>query len=407
MSGKIAILQKKPVNIIPLGISISILSLALLCTTSQERIMPGAERTHDYLPLVRGKSLGIVANPTSMIGGSHLVDSLVCLGTDQLRIFKVFSPEHGFRGEAEYGEPVPDGVDAATGLPVVSLYGLNRKPSAAELQDLDVIIFDIQDVGVRFFTYISTLYYVMQSCAENDKELILLDRPNPNGFYVDGPVLDTAFTSFVGMHKVPVVYGMTIGEYAMMINGEGWLGDGLRCSLTVIPCLNYDHNSLYDLPVKPSPNLPNMNSIYLYPSTSFFEGTVVSEGRGTDFPFEVFGHPELLNADFIFIPGSRPGATMHPKLEGLTCRGMDLRCYREKPPHAKTLRLSWILVAYQNYPGRQKFFLPYFDLLAGTDQLRKQIMAGMDESEIRRSWTEDLEAFKKMRKKYLLYPDFE
>jgi uncharacterized protein YbbC (DUF1343 family) len=374
---------------------------------AQERIIPGAERTGDYLPLISGKSLGIVANQTSMIGDAHLVDSLVSLGTGLVKIWKVFSPEHGFRGEAEYGEPVQDGIDVRTGLPVVSLYGPKSKPSPAEMKNLDMIIFDIQDVGVRFYTYISTLYYVMQVCAENGKELIILDRPNPNGFYVDGPVLDTLYRSFVGMHEVPVVYGMTIGEYGMMINGEGWLGRGLQCRLTVIPCQNYDHNSLYQLPVKPSPNLPNMNSIYLYPSTCFFEGTVMSEGRGTDHPFEVFGHPELENANFLFTPISKPGAATHPKLEGLACRGMDLRSFREKPPREKTLSLSWLLFAYRNFPDSENFFIPYFDNLAGTDRLRKQIMDGMDEQAIRATWQTDLETFREIRKKYLLYPDFE
>ena len=373
----------------------------------RERIIPGAERTADYLPLISGKALGIVANPTSVIGSTHLIDSLASLEADQMKLWKVFSPEHGFRGDAEYGETVQDGVDTRTGLPVISLYGANRKPSSDELADIDVVVFDIQDVGVRFYTYISTLFYVMQACAENDRELILLDRPNPNGFYVDGPLLDTAFSSFVGLHPVPVVYGMTIGEYAGMINGEGWLGEGLVCRLKVIPCLNYDHNSLYDLPVIPSPNLPNMNAIHLYPSMCFFEGTVLSEGRGTDFPFEVFGHPRLKHADFVFTPESRPGKSTHPKLEGQPCRGVDLRSYREKPAVEKKLTLQWLIFAYRNFPDRENFFIPYFDLLAGSDQLKEQIISGLDEKQIRASWSADLEAFKKIRGKYLLYPDFE
>lgn len=372
-----------------------------------ERIIPGAERTADYLPLVRGKAVGIVANQTSVIGKTHLIDSLASLEADLIKLGKVFSPEHGFRGEAEYGETVKDGLDIRTGLPIISLYGSNRKPSPGELEDIDAVIFDIQDVGVRFYTYISTLFYVMQACAENDKQLILLDRPNPNGFYVDGPVLDTAFSSFIGLHPVPVVYGMTIGEYSRMINGEGWLGEGLHCRLTVIPCLNYDHNSLYDLPVTPSPNLPNMNSIRLYPSTCFFEGTVLSEGRGTEFPFEVFGHPELEKADFVFTPESIPGKSTHPKLEGQLCRGVDLRTYRDKQAGEKKLSLRWLLSAYQNFPDKEKFFIPYFDLLAGSDQLTQQIISGMDENEIRASWSADLEAFKRIREKYLIYPDFE
>ena len=394
----------------------AIFFLVLLCVSCSaqertgstlERITPGSERTTDYLPLVRGKAVGIVANQTSVIGKTHLVDSLASLDVGLIKLGKVFSPEHGFRGEAEYGETVQDGVDIRTGLPIISLYGSNRKPSPGELENIDAVIFDIQDVGVRFYTYISTLFYVMQACAENDKQLILLDRPNPNGFYVDGPVLDTAFSSFVGLHPVPVVYGMTIGEYGRMINGEGWLGEGLQCWLTVIPCLNYDHNALYDLPVTPSPNLPNMNSIRLYPSTCFFEGTVLSEGRGTDFPFEVFGHPELEKADFVFTPESMPGKSTHPKLEGQLCRGVDLRIYRYKQAGDKKLSLRWLLSAYRNFPDKENFFIPYFDLLAGSDRLKQQIKSGMDENEIRASWSAGLEAFKKIRGEYLLYPDFE
>ena len=356
-------------------------------SSSLEKIIPGAERTGEYLPIVSGKAVGIVANPTSVIGETHLIDSLASLGTGIIRPIKIFSPEHGFRGEAEDGETIQDGIDNKTGLPLVSLYGSNRKPSSDELEGIDIVIFDIQDVGVRFYTYISTLFYVMQACAESNKEVILLDRPNPNGFYVDGPVLDTAFSSFVGLHPVPVVYGMTIGEYGRMINGEGWLGEGLHCRLTVIPCLNYDHNSLYDLPVIPSPNLPNMNAIHLYPSTCFFEGTLLSEGRGTEFPFEVYGHPDLENSDFVFTPMSMPGKSTHPKLEGQQCRGVDLRSYRKKQPMEKKLSLRWLLSAYRNFPDKEKFFIPYFDILSGSDQLKQQIISGMDESQIRDSWS--------------------
>jgi uncharacterized protein YbbC (DUF1343 family) len=414
MSEKIAKLQRIPIR--TFSLLIRSLILVILCTAcpakdgavkSMESIIPGAWNTEEYLPLVVGKEIGIVANPTSMIGETHLIDSLLQLSSDRMRILKVFSPEHGFRGRAEYGETVQDGLDTRTGLPVVSLYGSNRKPLAEELDRLDIILFDIQDVGVRFYTYISTLYYMMQACAENGKELIVLDRPNPNGFYVDGPVLDTAFSSFIGLHPVPVVYGMTIGEYAMMINGEGWLGEGLMCNLKVISCQNYDHNSLYDLPVKPSPNLISMNSIYLYPSTCLFEGTVLSEGRGTDYPFEVFGHPELSGADFLFTPVSRPGIATHPKLEGQTCRGVDLRYFREKPAREKTFNLSWLFFAWNNFPDRDNFFIPYFDMLAGSDQLRKQIMSGMDKEEVRASWVSELDDFKEIRRKYLLYTDFE
>ena len=385
------------------------LSFLLSCSHSrcQDDIQTGAEQTDMYLPMLEGKRLGIVANQTSVISNTHLVDSLISLGDEVVSIRKVFSPEHGFRGEAEAGLIIEDEVDARTGLSVISLYGRNRKPSAEALNDLDAIIFDIQDVGARFYTYISTLFYVMQACAENDKELIMLDRPNPNGFYVDGPVLDTNYRSFVGMHEVPVVYGMTIGEYALMINGEGWLGNGLVCDLEVISCLNYDHTMYYALPVSPSPNLPNMNSVYLYPSTCFFEGTVISEGRGTEFPFETFGHPLLENADFTFVPKSIPGKSANPKLIGEACKGMDLRYLRNSTKHDRRINLSWLLFAYENYPDKENFFIPYFEKLAGSAQLRRQIMEGITEDEIRSTWSDELAAFKKIRKKYLLYPDFE
>jgi uncharacterized protein YbbC (DUF1343 family) len=400
----------------PCRISGSIMVLALFCgafvlscshSQGQDEIRTGAEQTNMYLPMLAGKRLGIVANQTSVIGRTHLVDSLLSIGEGEVMIQKVFCPEHGFRGEAEAGLFIEDGVDARTGLPVVSVYGRTRKPSAASMEDLDAIIFDIQDVGARFYTYISTLFYVMQACAENGKDLILLDRPNPNGFYVDGPVLDTSYRSFVGMNEVPVVYGMTIGEYGQMINGEGWLGKGLVCNMQVIPCLNYDHTMHYLLPVSPSPNLPNMNSIYLYPSTCFFEGTILSEGRGTEFPFETFGHPLLKNADFTFVPESIPGKSANPKLKGESCKGMDLRYLRNSTEREGRINLSWLLFAYENFPEKEAFFITYFEKLAGSEQLRQQIMKGMTEDEIRSSWSDELAAFKKIRKKYLLYPDFE
>ena len=390
-----------------IGIHMILFLILLLCQDcrGQKQVRPGAERTDMYLPLLEGKRVGIVANQTSVIGETHLVDSLSSLGSEVTRIWKVFSPEHGFRGEAEDGELVDDGIDPKTGLPVISLYGRNRKPSATNLQDIDIVLFDIQDVGVRFYTYIYTLFYVMQACAENDLDLLLLDRPNPNGFYVDGPVLEPGFSSFVGMHEVPVVYGMTIGEYGRMINGEGWIGGGLTCRLTVIPCGNYTHSCRYNLPVPPSPNLPNMNSIYLYPSSGFFEGTVISEGRGTDSPFEVFGHPDLKEGDYSFTPESRPGAATHPKLEGKPCRGLDLRHLRDSTDRGAALNLSWLLFAYNNFPDKENFFIPYFENLAGTATLRQQIISGLSEEEIRAGWQEDLETFKKIRRKYLFYPE--
>jgi len=385
------------------------LCLDLSCSPSrgQEDIRTGAEQMGLYLPMLQGKRLGIVANQTSVLGKTHLVDSLITLGGGHIMIQKVFCPEHGFRGEAEAGGIIEDGVDTRTGLPVVSLYGKNRKPPAEVLEDLDVIVFDIQDVGARFYTYISTLFYVMQACAEHGKQLILLDRPNPNGFYVDGPMLDTSHRSFVGLHEVPVVYGMTIGEYGQMINGEGWLGNGLVCDMEVITCLHYDHSMLYVLPVSPSPNLPNMNSIYLYPSTCFFEGTVLSEGRGTASPFEVFGHPALENVTFSFVPESIPGKSENPKWKGETCLGMDLRYLRDSKERDRQINLGWLMFAYENFPDKDGFFTAYFDKLAGSAKLRQQIMLGLSAEEIRSSWSEDLAAFKKIRKKYLLYPDFE
>ncbi len=373
--------------------------------TGQKPVLPGAERMDLYLPLIEGKKIGVVANQTSRVGTTHLVDSLKALQNTVIKIWKVFSPEHGFRGEAEYGEEVDSGIDPKTGLPVVSLYGRNRKPAPGDLAGLDIILFDIQDVGVRFYTYISTLFYVMQSCAENGLELILLDRPDPNGFYVDGPVLEPEFISFVGLHQVPVVYGMTIGEYARMINGEGWLGGGLECRLTVIPCANYTHHSRYELPVPPSPNLPDMNSVWLYPSTAFFEGTVISEGRGTDSPFEVFGHPDLRKGDYYFTPESRPGSATRPKLEGKLCRGMDLRSYRDSLHRNPSINLSWLMFAYRNFPEKDSFFIPYFESLAGTATLRQQIIQGLPVQEIRKSWQPGLQAFRKIRRKYLLYPE--
>jgi uncharacterized protein YbbC (DUF1343 family) len=385
---------------------LSFILLSCGISKGQEDIITGARQTGIYLPLLEGKNIGIVANQTSVIGHTHLVDSLMSISNGMV-IRKVFCPEHGFRGEAEAGRSIENNLDPRTGLPVFSLYGNNRKPRADDLSDLDAVVFDIQDVGARFYTYLSTLSYVMQACAENGRQLILLDRPNPNGFYVDGPMLDTSYRSFVGMHEVPVVHGMTLGEYAQMINGEGWLGNNLVCDLVVIPCLHYDHAKYYTLPVSPSPNLPTMNAVYLYPSICFFEGTVISEGRGTAFPFEVFGHPRLEHAPFTFIPESIPGKSTHPKLEGQTCKGVDLRPLRECKQREGRINLDWLLFAYENFPEKEAFFTPYFEKLAGTGKLRQQIMDGLTAEEIRSTWSGDIRAFKEIRKQYLLYPDFE
>ncbi len=369
-------------------------------STNEQRVIPAAERTETYLPLLSGKRVALVANQTSCIGETHLADSLLSLGVGLVRIF---SPEHGFRGHAGAGEAVESGIDIKTGLPVVSLYGQHKKPTAEDLTGIDIVLFDIQDVGVRFYTYISTMHYVMEACAENNVEMIVLDRPNPNGNYIDGPVLEPEFGSFVGMDPVPVVYGMTIGEYARMVNGEGWLKDGKECKLRVIPCLHYDHSVPYVLPVAPSPNLPDQQAVRLYPSLAFFEGTVISAGRGTPFPFQVFGAPGLDAGDFSFTPRSAPGVALHPKFMDQTCRGKDLRQYEPEDGQWDRIELQWLIWAYRNYEEKGEFFNAYFEKLAGTASLRRQIEEGLPEDSIRITWEPGLENFRKIREKYLLY----
>lgn len=364
----------------------------------------GAQRTEAYLSLLKGKRVAVVANHTSMIGNTHLVDSLLSLS---VQVVKVFSPEHGFRGVADAGEHVTTGIDQKTGLPIISLYGKNKKPTDEQLADVDVILFDIQDVGARFYTYISTMTYVMEAAAKLGKKVIILDRPNPNGHYVDGPVLEEKFKSFVGLHPVPVVHGMTVGEYAYMINEEKWLEGGKKCDLTVIECKDYDHSTLYQLPINPSPNLPTMAAVYLYPSLCFFEGTVISVGRGTDKPFQVVGHPKLKDAPYKFTPQSRTGAK-NPKYIGQLCYGYDLTNFgNDFIRDSGTIYLFWLIDLYNRYHNKTEFFNSYFDKLAGTDHLKKQIIAGSTEEEIRKSWKTDIEQFKIIRKKYLLYSDFE
>ncbi|UKJ06510.1 exo-beta-N-acetylmuramidase NamZ domain-containing protein [Solitalea lacus] len=366
-------------------------------------IITGAQRTAQYFPYLKNKQVGLVVNQTSTIGTTHLADTLLSAG---IKVKAVFAPEHGFRGDADAGEKVDNTIDKKTGLPIISLYGKHYKPYPEDFNGIDVVIFDIQDVGVRFYTYISTLHYVMEACSENDIELLILDRPNPNGFYVDGPILDPKFKSFVGMHPVPIVHGMTIGEYAKMINGEGWLKDGKQCKLKVITMQNWDHNRAYTLPIKPSPNLPNNQSIYLYPSICFFEGTEISLARGTLFPFQAIGAPELTKYSFSFTPKSIPGMSKNPPQENKTCYGIDLRNYNLSGiVKTKKLNLNWLMEMYKAYPDKEKFFLKtlFFDKLAGTDQLRKQLIAGKTESEIRKSWEPALTQYKEMRKKYLLY----
>ncbi|MFN8321035.1 MAG: DUF1343 domain-containing protein [Chitinophagales bacterium] len=365
-------------------------------------IVTGAERLNEYLPLLKEKHVALLVNQTAVVGRTHLVDTLLTYGVD---IRKIFAPEHGFRGSADAGEHVADKVDAKTNIPIISLYGDKKKPSAEDLADIDLLIFDIQDVGARFYTFISSLHYLMEACAENDKELLVLDRPNPNGWYIDGPVLKKEFQSFVGLDPIPVVHGLTVGEYAQMVNGEKWLPNGVACKLAVITCLKYDHTQHYSLPVKPSPNLPNDIAVYLYPSICFFEGTDISVGRGTSTPFQVIGSPSLKVKDFTFTPGSKPGAKNPPHLTKV-CFGYDLR---NNDRSVGALNLSYLLKTYTDYNDASKYFLPnnFFDKLAGTDELRKQIIAGKSEAEIRAGWKKDLDAYKKMRKPYLLYKDFE
>ena len=380
-----------------------LLILSLLtsaCYGIKKAPVPGAGRPDLYLPVITGKTIAVVANQTSMTGDIHLVDFLLSKGID---VKKIFTPEHGFRGVADAGESISDGKDPISGLQVISLYGTHQKPSPEELAGIDIVIFDIQDVGVRFYTYISTLHYVMEACAENKVRCIVFDRPNPNGFYCDGNIPDTAFSSFVCMHSVPIVYGMTIGEYAMMINGEKWLKGGVKCDLEVIKCKNYTYKTFYELPVKPSPNLPNQTSVYLYPSICFFEGTSISLGRGTGFPFQVFGSPELPDRGFSFTPESVPGAK-NPPLPGIKCYGTDLRdAIKNKIVPRPEINLDWLISAFNDFPNKNKFFTPYFDVLAGGPILRKQIQAGMNSAQIRATWKEGLGKFSKIRQKYLLY----
>ena len=360
----------------------------------------GIERLHLFLDSLNDKCIAVVSNQTSVIGKTHLVDTL--LGMD-LYVVKVFAPEHGFRGEADAGEKVHSTVDEKTGLPLISLYGNNKKPTKEQLEDVDIVIYDIQDVGVRFYTYISTLHYVMEACAEQNKQLIVLDRPNPNGHYIDGPIREPQHKSFVGMHPVPIVYGMTIGEYAMMINGEGWLKDTLACNLWVIPCKNYTHKTNYLLPVAPSPNLRSEMAINLYPSLCLFEATTVSVGRGTERPFEIYGHPRFPRTDFEFVPVSSPGAKS-PLYEMKKCNGFDLSAHHQKRKYE--INLTYLIKAKQLLGDSISFInqTGFFDRLAGTSSLREQLMKGYSAKEIRETWKPGLDQFKQIRNKYLLYP---
>lgn len=393
------------------------------------QIIPGAYRMNVYVPLLKGKRIGLFANQTSVVDKTNLIDTLLKQG---ISITKIFSPEHGFRGNADAGESTGNTVDSATHVPIVSLYGKKLKPTAEDLNDVDILLFDIQDVGVRFYTYISSLQYFMEAAFENSKPLMILDRPNPNGFYVDGPVLDTNYKSFVGMQPVPVVYGMTMGEYAMMIAGEDWLTsnaankkyDYYKTSaqnsadtlfhFLVIKCLNYDHNSKYVVPVKPSPNLVDMNAVYWYPSTCFFEGTNISEGRGSDKPFEIFGAPSLPKNMYAFVPIAKQGASS-PKYVNQICYGWNVSDSASTSSTGK-INLHYLIEAYKLFPNKDSFFIKpktnnltayYFNKLAGNATLMQQLIDGKSEDEIRASWQPALDAFKQIRKKYLLYKDFE
>jgi uncharacterized protein YbbC (DUF1343 family) len=370
--------------------------------SQQQPIVMGSEKFSSYLPSLAGQRVGLVVNQSALVGQTHLLDTLLALGVE---VKKIFVPEHGFRGDADAGAVINNSVDARTGLPILSLYGKNKKPTPEQLKDLDVLLYDIQDVGARFYTYISTLHYVMEACAEQGKKCVVLDRPNPNGDYVDGPVLKPGFTSFVGMHPIPVVHGLTVGELAQMINGEKWLANGLTCSLQVVPMDHYTHLTPYELPVKPSPNLPNYQSVRLYPSICFFEPTLVSLGRGTYQPFQILGYPGATFGDYTFTPVSIKGMSEKPDFKDQLCRGIDLTSFQTE----RRLHLEFLLDFYNSHPDKKNFFKDrrFFNLLAGTDELLAQIEQGLNQEAIRKSWQSPLSAYKAMRKQYLLYPDFE
>lgn len=381
--------------------------LFLLLQTGTIRLnsqpIPAAFSTQEYIPLLKGKTIALVVNQTSTMNQTHLVDTLLKLG---VHIKHIFAPEHGFRGDHSAGAVVESGKDTKTGLPLISLYGKNKKPSVEQMQGLDLVLFDIQDVGVRFYTYISTMHYVMEACAEQHIPLMILDRPNPNGNYIDGPVLKSGFSSFVGMHPIPIVHGLTVAELAQMINGEGWLKNSVQCELIIIKTKHYTHGTYYELPIAPSPNLPIQLSVLYYPGLCLFEGTNVSLGRGTNKPFQLFGFPNWRDANYVFTPRSIPGVADNPPFKNVECVGYDLS---DSSPldifKHKQLNIDWLLIAYDAYLDKSKFFLPnlFFDKLVGTDELRKQIIAGKSASAIRESWQAELDAYKEVRKKYLLY----
>ncbi len=376
-----------------------VLSFSFFTSFGQEIVLPGINQLESLIPDLQGKKIGIVAHQASILKNSnkdqHLVDYLI---QNRIEIEKVFAPEHGFRGKADAGEKIKTEKDKKTGLKIVSLYGKNRKPTVEKLNGIELMIFDLQDVGVRFYTYLSTLHYVMEACAENNIPLIVLDRPNPNIHYVDGPLLESSYKSFVGMHPVPIVYGMTIGEYAQMINGEGWLNNEIKVKLKIIPIKNYTRKTSYELPIRPSPNLPNSKAIALYPSLCLIEPTVYSIGRGTELQFQIYGHPVYKNKDFYFKPKPNFGSK-YPKHNNILCYGRDL----SNVPSPKKIELKWIIDAYRNFPYPDSFFLNGFNRIAGNSKLKLQLIKGVSEKEIRKSWINDLQKFKKVREKYLIY----
>lgn len=365
------------------------------------QILPGAQQTDLYLPFLKNKKVGVVAHAASQIylqqgKSTHLIDTLLA---HEVFVIRIFAPEHGFRSREDNGALIKDEIDSLTQLPIISLHGKNKKPQPEQLQDLDIIVFDLQDVGARFYTYLSTLHLVMEACAENNLPLLILDRPNPNGHFVDGPVLEDHYKSYLGMHPIPIVHGLTLGEFAQMINGEGWLEQGIQCDVRVVKTEGYTHKNSYNLPVRPSPNLPNAIAINLYPSLCLFERTVVSIGRGTELQFQIYGHP-LFEGDFSFTPQPNFGAK-YPKLEGEKCLGKNL----QQHPYLERFEIKWLLETYAQFPEKESFFMSRFAYLAGTEQLEKQIKNGWTENAIRASWEPQLSHFKKLREKYLLYPN--
>lgn len=384
----------------------SLLFCITLCTNAQKtnnsRIAVGAEQTSEYFPILKNKKIAVFSNHTGMIGNKHTVDVLI---ENKLNVVAIFSPEHGFRGDADAGEHVSSSVDSKTGVPILSLYdGKAGRPSEESMRKFDVLLVDIQDVGLRFYTYYISMVKLMDACAEYNRKMIILDRPNPNGHYVDGPILDMKYKSGVGWLPIPVVHGMTLGELALMVNGEKWLPASKECDVTVIKCKNYTHHSLYQLPVAPSPNLPNMKAIYLYPSTCYFEATPVSLGRGTSLPFQIYGHPNMRGYDYSFTPKSVPGAKNPPQLDKL-CYGKDLSGLSDKEIWEKGVDLSYVIDAYTNLNMGEHFFRPFFELLIGTDYVRKMIIQGKSADEIKAMWKDDVEKFKVQRKPYLLYAE--